>query len=162
MACLHYRLLSNSILIILFLAFISCKPGDVQEKGFTQINYSNVQSLEAGDWIEIDGVRFTHVDRFEELDSLEYAIPSSAVVTDETSELKEPIPGITVAMLLGGRLQRLNREQSGSESDKNTYHILNPALIQVRGVLNFTRSDSTVATIKTSEGYPAEIRTISF
>jgi len=44
-----------------------------------EIDFFNVRTLEEGDWIEVDGVRFNHAKNFEEVEANLLTLPASRI-----------------------------------------------------------------------------------
>lgn len=128
-----------------------------------EIDFLNVRTLEEGDWIEIDGVRFNHVKAFEEVDEQLLTLPASRITKraeGRRTDFTEPFPSLNIGYLLTTYLHNMNKEGHLKVDHDHTYIILNPDLMYAVGKLQFMRSDSTKVQIKTSSDYPAQIRSI--
>ncbi len=128
-----------------------------------EIDFLNVRTLEEGDWIEIDGVRFNHVKAFEEIDEQLFALPASRITKgaeNRRTDFTEPFPSLNIGYLLTIYLHNINKEDHLVVDHDHTYIIINPDLMHSVGKLQFMRTDSTKVQIKTSTDYPAQIRSI--
>ncbi len=156
----HLNLFFFSITILLI---SSCKMNSTQ-KGYVELNFSSSTSIEHGDWIEIDGLRFTHINRLDHLDELPLSLPASyTLVSDDPqySQLKEPVPGISIAIVFASLIHDINRTVAVDDLE-HKYTVLNPSLIHLNGRVFVTRADSLMPAIETSEGYPVQINSILF
>jgi hypothetical protein len=156
----HFNLFFFATTIILI---SSCKMNTTQ-KGYVEINFSSSSSIEHGDWIEIDGLRFSHINRLDRLDDTPFSLPASyTVVSDDPqySQLKEPVPGISIAIVLASLIHDINRTYPVDDLEYK-YTVLNPSLIHLNGRVFVTRADSLMPAIETSKNYPVQINSNLF
>ena len=128
-----------------------------------EIDFLNVRTLEAGDWIEIDGVRFTHVKEFEKVEEVPFSLPASRITRGlqrRNPDYSEPFPSLNIGYILAGYINDINKEDELMVNHDHTYTILNPDLIQALGKIQFIRTDTSGISIETSPDYPVQIRTI--
>lgn len=128
-----------------------------------EIDFLNVRTLEEGDWIEIDGVRFEHVKAFEDVEENLYTLPASNITRGaerRTSDYTEPFPSLNIGYMLASYLHNINKEESLMVDHDYTYKIIKPSLLQALGKLQIIRADSTEIQIRTSSNYPVPIRSI--
>lgn len=134
-----------------------------QDYDAVEVDFLNVRTLEEGDWIEIDGVRFKHVKAFEEVNVQSLTLPASRITKGaqrRRADYSEPFPSLNIGYLLASYIHNINREEELMVEHDYTYKIINPDLMQALGKLQFMRTDSTEIHINTSPEYPAKIRTI--
>lgn len=156
------RYFFRCIAVSSFILFSGCVQPD---QGFeaVEIDFLNVRTLEEGDWIEIDGVRFNHVKAFERIDEQLFTLPASRITKEaekRETDFSEPFPSLNIGYLLATYLHNINKEEQLMVEHNYTYTLLNPDLIYALGKLQFMRTDSTKVQIKTSADYPAQIRPI--
>tara|TARA_R100001143_G_scaffold63587_1_gene72736 strand:- start:12653 stop:13147 length:495 start_codon:yes stop_codon:yes gene_type:complete len=128
-----------------------------------EIDFLNVRTLEEGDWIEIDGIRFNHVKAFEEVNEQLLTLPASRITKGaeaRNTDFTEPFPSLNIGYLLTSYLHNINKKEHLKVEHDHTYTILNPDLVYAVGKLQFMRSDSSKVQIKTSPDYPVQIRAI--
>ncbi|WP_234567039.1 hypothetical protein [Rhodohalobacter sp. 614A] len=150
------------IAIIFFVVTASCIQQG-QDYAAVEIDFLNVKNLKEGDWIEIDGVRFSHVKAFEEVNEQKLTLPASRITRGAQQSQRDntnPFPSLNIGYLLATYLHDINKEEQLMMEHDHTYKILNPDLVYALGKLQFMRVDSTKVHIKTSSNYPAKIRPI--
>jgi len=141
---------------------IGCNPSK-QEYHAVEIDFLHVRTLEEGDWVEIDGVRFNHVKAFEDVDTRRLTLPASRITRGaerRDSDYSEPFPSLNIGYLLASYLHNINKEDALNVEHDHTYKIINPDLMMSLGKLKFVRTDSSEIQIKTSADYPANIISI--
>jgi hypothetical protein len=137
---------------------------NTSQKGYIEFSLSGTTTIEHGDWIEIDGLRFTHTNRLDRLNESLFLLPASYTVASEDpqySQLSEPVPGISIAIVFASLIHSVNRTNP-VDNLEHSYTLLNPSLIHLSGKVSVTRTDSLLPVVETSEGYPVQIRAIPF
>jgi|AntRauTorcE11897_2_1112592.scaffolds.fasta_scaffold02277_3 hypothetical protein len=151
--------------IILALGFLflmaGCTESDYSFEA-VEIDFLHVDTLKEGDWIEIDGVRFTHVKAFEDVQEQEFTLPASRITRggERREGFTEPFPSLNIGYLLASYLYNINKDDGLSADHNHTYKIIDPDLMHALGKVRIMRGDSSKIQIVTSENYPAQIRSI--
>ena len=148
------------VLCFLFL-IVGCIQSDERYEG-VEIDFLHVDTLKEGDWIEIDGVRFTHVKAFEDVKEQDLTLPASRITKGEERRegYTEPFPSLNIGYLLSSYLYNINKEGGLGVDHNYTYKIIDPDLMHALGKVRIMRGDSSKIQIVTSENYPAQIRSI--
>ena len=125
-----------------------------------ELHFLNVNDIEDGAWIEVDGIKFQHFTSMQTAAKHKFSLPASRVAQiDKRAEqgVTETYSGIGIAITLGNYLSGINKNDSLMVDHNYTYTISNTPLLMSMGRLQFHRTDSTEFYIKTSSGYPVEI-----
>lgn len=145
---------------------ISCSDTNIAPntyKGrYFEINYFRTDTLENKDWIQVDTTRFTHYRYPQQIMEDPFGIPTSIILKDSLSpdqKLEAGFNSISIAIRIADKLVTIGREDS---STKGRYVISNKPLLMTHGRIWLHRRDSSVFTIKTSEGYPAQVKEVEF
>lgn len=158
------KIIPHICIIISFFFFISSCIDQEQEYVAVEIDFLNVKTLKEGDWIEIDGVKFSHVKAFEEVDEQLFTLPASRITRGaqrSQTGYTEPFPSLNIGYTLAAYLHNINKNEGLTVKHSHTYKILNPDLMHALGKLQFMHADSTIIQIKTSSNYPAKISSVS-
>ncbi|WP_124245525.1 hypothetical protein [Cyclonatronum proteinivorum] len=124
-----------------------------------QLDYSGPGDISGGSWIEIDGIRFEHIDQHEALLNTPDALPATIVYQNVGSGgengpaergLPESFTRLDIAIQLGNFLRR----QSG---DDFQYINPSPTMTMLQGRLRIRRSDEQPITVRLSDGYPITV-----
>jgi hypothetical protein len=162
------RYLNRIIFFVFILSFslTSCGGESVKEATGTviELNYApTIGEITGGQWIEIDGYRFTHYETHEEYHQGEYSLPATrfyiieeAQNTGEEIKLMEPFSPINIAIRINEYLHILN--DSNPENRDEGFELLNisPQLLLVSGKLRIARKDTTEFTVRSPADYPVE------
>ena len=156
------RLIGWFLSLLTLLLLTGCSQSNKSYEA-VEIDFLHVRTLEEGDWIEIDGVRFNHVKAFEDVDTRRLTLPASRITRGaerRDSDYSEPFPSLNIGYLLASYLHNINKEDALNVEHDHTYKIINPDLMMSLGKLKFVRTDSSEIQIKTSADYPANIISI--
>jgi len=148
-----------SILILLVACNVNTETYEAVE-----IDFLHIDSIEPGEWIEVDGVRFDHVREIEKIDTVLFSLPASRITRaadKRDSNYTEPFPSLNIGYILADYLSKINRDDTLNVDHGHTYIIMKPSLLYSLGKLQIVRSDSSKIEIETSENYPVAIRPIS-
>lgn len=157
------QLLSPLVICLMFLFSFGCQSNDVTLKA-VEIDFYNVKTLKEGDWIEIDGVRFRHVQAYETVEDSIFTLPASRITRaakERGTDATEPFPSFNIGYMLAVQINSINKDSIFSVNHQYTYRLVDPDLVLALGKVRFIRSDSTKVHIRTSSDYPAPIREIS-
>ncbi|WP_440999189.1 hypothetical protein [Fodinibius sp. SL11] len=125
-----------------------------------EINYLHKDGFIEGDWIEIDGFKFTHLERMNNVMDNNYAVPTSEVIKDSLGPekvFKSDFNSLSIAIMLANKLEK--RSESDQDSSENLL-ITNKPLLMTNGKLRIMKKDSTIFRVQTSKNYPAEIEVL--
>lgn len=156
------KLIRVVVIFSFFLFFSGCIQLE-QSYEALEIDFLNVRTLQEGDWIEIDGVRFEHVKAFEDVEENLYTLPASNITRGaerRTTDYTEPFPSLNIGYMLATYITNINKDDSLMVEHNHTYKIIRPSLLHALGKLQFIRTDSTEIQIRTSSNYPAQISLI--
>ena len=155
-----FTLIGTFFPVLLTVLFTACTQSNSGYKAI-EIDFLNVRTLEEGDWIEIDGVRFNHVKAYEEVEANVLTLPASRITRGpqrSREDYTEPFPSLNIGYLLASYLHNINKEAKLMVEHDHTYTIINPDLMMAMGKLQFIRADTSEFKIKTSPDYPVPIR----
>lgn len=159
----------NSAIFLVFLLIISlpgCGGEAVKEVTGTviELNYApTTGEIVGGQWIEIDGYKFTHYETAEEFNKGVNPLPASrfytieeAQNTGEEIQLMEPFTPNNIAFFINDYLNQFN--QSNPENRDEGFEILNisPQLLLVSGRLRIARVDTSQFTVRSPKDYPVD------
>lgn len=151
---------------VIILMQLSCSEANFDPNTYRgryfEINYFSTDTLENNDWIQVDTTRFTHYRYPQKIMEDPYGIPTSIILKDSLSpdkKLEARFNSISIAIQIGNKLVTIGREDSSS---KGTYVLSNKPLLMTHGRIWVHRRDSTEFTIKTSDGYPAQVKELEF
>lgn len=117
-----------------------------------ELDFSSMETtIEDQEWVEIDGIRFTHYTDFLQAHRDDYCLPASRSVW---KEMDSPVHPHTIAVTLGSQLKSV---QLGMKERKNRI-IVDPELFLFgQSRLQLKREDESEFTIRTSPGYRVPI-----
>lgn len=143
----------NKFIIILFsVLLLNCfERYPVYQGEKIEISYQRVPLLKDGEWIEIDGRRFTHVQRVSEADKIPFSLPTTEVIMSEKNDkvFTDKINSSTVAL----HIARYLRQMNFTSKDDLKYIFHEQPKLSLMGILTISKSDSSDVVIRTSEGY---------
>lgn len=158
------RLLNKEIILLCFCisivtVFSGCSTGQTYEGRVIQIDFQNMNDIKDEEWIEVDGVRYTHYEHFQKAYKDEYSLPASREVyylVKEDNNVKRfaPVSDFAIAIALGNFIDLTH---SKKDTTLARVKINQRYLMHTFGKLILQRPDSTEFTVRTSEGYPARI-----
>ena len=143
----------------LFVGLTGCtpvsEPVTYQGRAIT-ISYQNADSLVAGEWLEIDGMRFYHVADLRTGDSTTFPLPTTYVVVDSLPN-ERAIGSRVEPSLVAIQLARHLADINALRPDSAQYLVGGRALITLQGTVQLSRRDSVLVTVTASPGYGAAI-----
>lgn len=75
---LGFTLTGACLSVLIIVLCTACTQSSNRYKA-AEIDFLNVKTLEEGDWIEIDGVRFNHAKAYEEVEANVFTLPASRI-----------------------------------------------------------------------------------
>ena len=143
--------------------FLGC--GSPQEKAITgkhiELNFSGINNIKEGYWIEIDGYRFNHYATTETYESGDFSLPASDFYheeerqdTGELTKLHEPFTGMDIALRMNIYFNLINETNPLLRGDGFQLRNTSPQLLMLTGRLRVMRADSTEFTIRAHPDYP--------
>lgn len=155
-----YRLVNIVYLITFFFVVISCRETKTFSGKTIQMDYEYIKGIEDGSWIKIDGQKFIHYGSLEEASKNKYALPASRVVIDTTMDKNRAISinGRTIVRYLSSYILQVNKAQKDSTAPE--YKIVDPQLVNLKGRLKISKSDSSLIHVEIPKNYPARISVV--
>lgn len=152
---------SISALLLLLIFIVGCNSSKTYEGHSIEFDYAKVEEVNAGNWIKIDGRKFTHVRTMKEGDSLQYSLPSTYIVVDSTSERTygTPLSPRNIGIYLVRYLQFINREELSQDEGK--YRFGDQGVLSVTGKLVLQKTDSSLIRLETTKDYPVPIKVLN-
>lgn len=161
----YSRLISTKILLIFFcislLMFYSgCNNVQTYEGRVIEVDFQNMDDIQDEEWIEVDGIRYTHYEHFQKVYKDEYSVPASRevyyLVKGDNQNVKKfaPVSDFTIAIALGNFIDLAHSKR---DTTLARVKINQRYLMHTFGKLVLQRPDSTEFTVRTSKDYPADI-----
>lgn len=125
-----------------------------------ELDFRNIEEIDDHAWIEIDGVRYTHYQNFEEAYKDEFSIPASRtkyyISKDGITKTQKYAPNsdFSIAIALGNFVDLVHSKR---DSTLARVKLDQRFLMHTFGILLIQRPDSTEFTIRTSKDYPVKI-----
>lgn len=163
--CFNIKYLNPTVCVFIFSILLLLTACSISSETYeaVEIDFLHIESIEPGEWIEIDGVRFNHVSDIEKIDTILYTLPASRITratNERDSDFTEPFPSLNIGYILADYLSKINKVDTLNVDHDYTYIIMKPSLLYSLGKLQLVRSDSSQIEIETSENYPVSIRPI--
>lgn len=143
-----------------FLGGCDADTGHTYEGRVIEVDFQFMDDIKDEEWIEVDGVRYTHYEHFEKAYKDEYSLPASKEVyylvkgDDKNVKKFAPVSDFAIAIALGNFIDRVH---SKNDTTLARVKINKRYLMHTFGRLILQRPDSTVFKVRTSNNYPAEI-----
>jgi len=142
------------LFIVVFL-WSNCKRNYKIVRGkVIEIDYRNVQNLKDSSWIKIDNYKFIHFRTLKNAHQNKYPLFTTTMVKQASSKHPFFVSSRTSARFLAKYLQEI-KDKSG-----NRYHLIDSYLVSTKGIIKFTKMDSSLINVIVPEYYPATIKRI--
>jgi hypothetical protein len=153
---INFRILTTLLLSLLILGCNSNTKTYVGKE--IKLDFTGVRSIEDQDWIEIDGIKYTHYSNYEKQSQDSISLPASRskyFVRD--TEKFEPVNPFTISILLGSHVD--------ANSYKNDHSIAvvkedQQFLMYTHGTLILHNKNGENVTVITPKDYPVSIEVL--
>lgn len=145
--------------LILFTVLNGCKKEANTYTGkYITVDFSRVSEIKDQDWIEIDGIRYTHQSDYYKIFKDPYSIPATMIIEEiNGKQRREPFNRFSIAIALGNNIDLVS---SQSEKDLAKIDLNKRYLHLTLATLSLARSDSSSFTVRTSLDYEPVIKVL--
>lgn len=147
--------------ILVIIIFIGCSTERSAENTYRgkiiQLDFSHAEMIEEGEWIEIDGVRFTHSRDLDKAYTDTYSLPATQT---EWFGKKSMIDLHTIVLLIQSRLNAIERSEAYDQKTKNHVKASQDLLLYGQSIIRLRSENGEAFTVKTSPGYPIPIEVL--
>jgi len=147
-------------ILLMITLFAACS--EPTERVYTgsaiQIDYGSAEEILDGQWIEVDGIRFTHTSDVEISTHEDFYITATQV---EYLEVMSPVDTHTIALQFTSRLQEAMRNINRESEEGPVHHVQVVQDLHLFGASRVTlRSDEGEFTVRTSAVYGAPVQVV--
>lgn len=147
------------VTVLLLVGLMACANEETKNiKGkIISFDYAEVDNIPDSSWVKIDNRKFLHMASIKDARDVKYSLPASSIYMDT---LRSPISmhGRSMGNYLARYLNHINKTKTDSTSPD--YKVIDPYLIDIKGILKIMKTDSSLINVTVPKDYPVEITTL--
>ena len=153
---INFRILTTLLLSVIIFGCNSNTETYVGKE--IKLDFAGVRDIEDQDWIEIDGIKYTHYSNYEKQSQDSLSLPASrSKYFYRESEKFEPVNPFTISILLGSHV-----DANSYRSDHSIAVVKEDQafLMYTHGTLVLYNKNGENVTVKTPKDYPVSIEVL--